>query len=117
VVVSELLEDGRGQGSTRNDSGHDSLVVAKQKHAQRYEHTGKIAVGVHQLRCLPSCFRRSHQLLSMQPVDAGGAIARSHDGCKYPVRLGYATRAWIRYLNILLTECSPSGLLSDVVLA
>lgn len=46
----------------RDDSTHDTLIVAKDKHAQRDKDTGKV-----------------DELLPVQPVHAGRSIGRSHD--------------------------------------
>ena len=50
----------------------------------------------------------AHELLPMQPVDTGGAIAGSHDGGEYSLCLGDGSRPRIGYFDIFLPE-NPSA--------
>lgn len=74
---------GAGGDYGRDDAGHDTLVIAKEKDTERYEHTREVATWLHVSR-VGSLFSRgehSQQWLSYKAVYLGILPASPrHDG-------------------------------------
>lgn len=45
VVNSKLLSKYVLRENLRDDTGHDTLVIAEEEHTERHENTGKVAAG------------------------------------------------------------------------